>query len=102
MNLWPATIERQGVTFTSGFVCQLPAGRMLQVAWQAQAPIEPTLDAAKQYAATLLDKLMKGGHQDDADRTNWPSVVAAVQRIVSDFNDHVRQELYATCLDKLQ
>lgn len=95
MNLFPATIERVGPDFVAGFVCSLPSGRMLQVAWRTQAPIEPTLDAAKQYAATLLDKLLRGGHQDDADRINWPSVVAAIQRIVSDFNDHARRELYA-------
>lgn len=99
MNLWPAEIDRPAPnTWQSGFICQLPSGRMLQVAWSAGAPITPTIDAAKQYAATLLDKLAKGGHQDDAERTNWPSVVAAVQRIVSDFNDRVRKELHAGAL----
>ena len=32
---------------------------------------------------------------DDVNRTNWASVTAAVQRIISDWNDKTRARLYA-------
>lgn len=41
---------------------------------------------AKECATKLLDQMLKSGYVDDADRTNWPSVVAACQRHVRDFN----------------
>lgn len=51
---------------------------------------------AKELAARLLDDCIKEQRSDDAERTNWPSVTAAAQRIVMDWSDIRRRQLYAT------
>lgn len=78
-----------------GFKIQFPSGCTKLVHWQSAAPITPELDAAKKYAATVLDGLMREGKNDDVGRTNWASVTAAIQRIVSDWNERLRAHLYA-------
>lgn len=72
-----------------------PSGHAINVHWDSGAPIYPTLDAAKEYAAKVLQTLLDTGRQDDAERTNWASVTAAIQRIVSDFNDITSKRIHA-------
>lgn len=93
MKLWPAESPDPE---TAGFVVEFPSGTRKSIAWKSQAPITPTLDAAKEYAAKLLAaRSSEPGGMDDVNRTNWASVTAAVQRIISDWNDKTRARLYA-------
>ncbi len=79
----------------SGFLAVFPSGAAKTVTWQAGAPISPELEAAKQYAASLIEALSADALFDDMERTNWASAVAAIQKIISDFNDKLRLALYA-------
>jgi hypothetical protein len=76
-----------------GFLATFPSGVSKVVAWRHGAPITPTVDAAKDYTARVLDALMREGRIDDADRTNWASFAAGVQRIVSDWNEALLRSL---------
>lgn len=67
-----------------------------ELAWRARMPIPDALAFAKQQAAQCLDRLMREGKHDDAERTNWPSLVAALQRIVMDFNERLRAHIRAS------
>jgi hypothetical protein len=91
MKLWPAENDDPLV---GGFIAEMPSGVMKAVAWRSGAPIEPTIDAAKQYVSELLQCLIDGRHMDDVERTNWASATAAVQRIVADWNERTRARLY--------
>jgi hypothetical protein len=66
-----------------------------EVIWKSTVPAPDSLKAAKEFTAGLLQQLLEEGKTDDADRTNWVSVTAAVQRLVMDFNDRRRQALRA-------
>lgn len=93
MKLWPADSPDPDV---AGFVVEFPSGIRKSVAWRSRAPIVPTLDAAKAYAAELIAaRSSEPGGLDDVERTNWASVTAAVQRIIMDWNDKARARLYA-------
>ncbi len=81
--------------FASGFLAVFPSGAAKQIVWRTGAPIEPTVDAGKKYAAALIEALSKDALFDDMERTNWASAVAAIQKIVGDFNDKLRVKLYA-------
>lgn len=69
-----------------GLVIEFPSGVRKQVAWKHDKPIVPTIEAAKQYAASMIDTLQKEGRIDDLERTNWASCVAAFQRLIDDWN----------------
>lgn len=69
-----------------GFLITFPSKRTKTVHWSSEIPIHPTLDAAKKYAASTVETLLREGRQDDLDRTNWVSVTAAIERIIKDFN----------------
>lgn len=75
-----------------GFVIFLPSGAMKTVHWRSAKPISPTLEAAKDYTAKVVDSLLKQ-HQsrphEDIQKVNWTSVCAAVQRVILDWNDGV-------------
>jgi hypothetical protein len=66
-----------------------------EVLWKSTVPAPDSLRAAKEFAAGLLQQLIEEGKVDDADRTNWVSLTAAIQRLVMDFNDKRRQALRA-------
>ena len=76
-----------GVLFT------FPSGAMKSATWRSQTPIQDTLSAAKDYAAHVVQALLKEGKQDDIDRTNWTSAVAAVQKHIIDFNHKLRASI---------
>lgn len=72
-----------------GYFLFLPSGKTVSTAWRQPKPIQPTLDAAKDFVASNVDFLQKGGFESDLRETNWTSVTAAVQRIILDFNSRV-------------
>lgn len=78
-NLW--RLEDPAHPDVGGVLAEFPSGRRLQASWRHAERVD-ALATAKRVAAHLLDTLMRDGLADDADRTNWPSVVAAVQAIV--------------------
>lgn len=65
------------------------------ISWRAGSPIAPTLDAAKQYTVEIVQQLLDENREIAVRDTNWSSVTAAMQRIISDFNDKLRVKLYA-------
>ncbi len=77
-----------------GFHITYPSGYAKTLYWTSGKPVLPTLDAAKKYAAVALQDLIDQQKTDDADRTNWASVTAAIQRIVSDWNDKLSKHLH--------
>lgn len=79
-----------------GFLIFLPSGRTKVISWSSPKPITPTIDAAKEYTAKVIEQLLAENSaqgQSDFDGTNWVSVVAAVQRILLDFNDKVTKAI---------
>lgn len=78
-----------------GFVVEFPSNARKAVHWESNAPIPDPLEAAKQYTTKLIDHCLKHGLIDDMERTNIPSLVAAVQKIIMDWNEKTRARLYA-------
>lgn len=78
-----------------GFFLFLPSGKTVSLGWRQAKPIMPTLDAAKDFVASCVDFLQKGGHENDLRDTNWTSVTAAVQRIILDWNDRIATRISA-------
>jgi hypothetical protein len=79
-----------------GFYVFFPSGATKQIAWRQPQPIMPTLDAAKEFTAKLIEQLQRDGSAEaisDFDKTNWASVVAAVQRVILDWNDQVQRRI---------
>jgi hypothetical protein len=85
-----------------GFIVFLPSGRAKTVHWRSAQPITPTLDAAKEYCAKIVDGLLKEskgspGHPD-IQGINWTSMAAAVQRVILDWNDKLSGAVKAKML----
>lgn len=78
-----------------GFFLFLPSGATKVISWHQVKPITPTLDAAKQYAAKIIESLQRDGLADDIDRTNWASVTAAIQRVILDWNQAIGRRIGA-------
>jgi hypothetical protein len=79
-----------------GALITYPSGHTQQLHWHSDGRlILPTRDAAKQYAISALQKLLDERRTDDAERTNWPSLIAALERILIDFNEILRAHLVA-------
>jgi hypothetical protein len=72
-----------------------PSGIEIAALWREPGLIGDTLATAKACAAHLLDKLQRDYAGRDVDRINWPSVVAAIQALVQQWNDARRAALYA-------
>lgn len=82
------------------FAIEFPSKACKSVQWRSEAPIVDTLAAAKEYAAKALQTCLDEGRHDDAERTNWASVTAAVQRVIVEWNAKLREHLYARDSDK--
>lgn len=95
-DIYPAS-STNGDPRIGGFVAVFPSGAKKVVAWAWGAPIlgDDRLDASKQYASALLADLLKDGLTDDADRTNWASMTAAIQKIIVDWSDALVVTLHA-------
>ena len=80
-----------------GFVMTFPSGRAEVIEWNHGAPFASDaaiLEASKQLAAQLVERLSRTASHDDLERTNWASVVAAIQRIVTDWNAALKRSIY--------
>jgi hypothetical protein len=80
-------LESPADPWVGGIAITYPSGACKSLFWRSMAPVKDTLAAAKEYAATLLQNCMDEGRIDDAERTNWASVTAAVQRVLMDWNE---------------
>lgn len=89
-------IRLEGDTLEEGGVMLfLPSGATKVMQWQTPRQITPTLEAAKKYTAQVIDDIAQqhGFECDDIQRTNWVSVIAAVQRCILDFNDRLTKAI---------
>lgn len=93
-----AAEAKDGDPEVGGFFIFFPSGSTKVIQWRQVRPIEPTLDAAKQFAAKLIEDLQAKGQTGDIDRTNWASVTAAIQRVILDWNDTVKGAINAKML----
>lgn len=90
-----AVLSSDQTSQAGGILARFPSGKTLTATWVQSFPINDSLAAAKTLSAKLLNQLLEEGCNDDADRTNWASFTAAVQRIVSDWSDKRRAEIRA-------
>ena len=77
------------------FVVEFPSGARKSVSWRQSAPIPDSMAAAKEFATQLIQHMLDAQLIDDLERTNMPSLVAAIQKIVMDWNEKRRAALYA-------
>lgn len=82
-------------TTIGGFVATFPSGLTKEVIWKSKIPAPDSLRAAKEFTAGILDQLIQSGMVDDAERTNWVSMTAAVQQMVKQFNTRRLEALRA-------
>jgi hypothetical protein len=85
-----------------GFVCEWESGVRKVVAWRQSAPIAPTKDAAQEFVSKLVQALLDARHTDEVETTNWASAVAAVQKIITDWNERQTSARYAADLAALE
>lgn len=86
------TLEAAKDPLCGGFLAIFPSGLKKTVVWRHRFPLPRanTLEESKGIAARLLDELLREGKVDDADRTNWTSFVAAVQKLLITWSDKRR------------
>ena len=95
MKLWPVESNQDDI---GGFIVEFSNNLRKQVVWRTGAPILPALEAAKQYAAALAEGMIADRMMPEVNATNWVSTVAAIQKIILDWNDKLTQRLYANDL----
>jgi hypothetical protein len=80
-----------------GVLVTFPSGERVELAWDHGAPMldVDVLGECKRLAARLIEHLSRKALHDDLERTNWASIVAALQRIVTDWNDKLKAATYA-------
>lgn len=69
--------------------------RRLAASWASVDPSVDTLELAKKAAATLLQRLIDEGDEVAIRETNWPSLVAGIQKHVADWAGLLRQAVLA-------
>ncbi len=74
-----------------GVLCTFPSGRLKALHWTSRTPIHDSMAMAKDLAARALDSCLQEGRADDAERTNWASVAAAMRQMVRTWNDKVEK-----------
>lgn len=67
-----------------GVLVTFPSGTAKQLAWRYRGEFD-TLATAKDLAARALQSCLDERRIDDAERTNWASVAAAMARILTDW-----------------
>jgi hypothetical protein len=90
--------KQPGNARIGGFIIRFPSGRAEVIEWDHGAPFASDAAltaAAKQLATQLVERLSRTASHDDMERTNWASVVAAIQRLLSDWNAALKLQLYA-------
>jgi hypothetical protein len=86
----------EGEPEAGGFMIFLPSGATKVVGWRQAQPIQPTLEAAKEFTAKVVDSLIKANTPEslnDVNSTNWTSVCAAVQRVILDWNGKIQARI---------
>lgn len=96
-KLWPIESDDPLV---GGFAVEFPSGTTKSVCWRQQAPVLPAIEGAKAFVAALIDGMLseqgdRKTNLDDIERTNIPSLTAAVYKIVKGWNTKRRDALYA-------
>jgi len=84
-----------GDTTQGGVLCVFADRSAIELGWKRDAPVTDTLRAAKDLAARLIERLLAENRGALVDSLNVPSVVAALQRHVMDWNEARRAALYA-------
>lgn len=79
-----------------GVAIKYPSNATKSATWRSETPIADTLAMAKQIAAQLLQERLDTRNPDDAERTNWVSVTAAIQAHVKTWNEKRRENLLIT------
>ncbi len=72
-----------------GVLCTFPSGRLKALHWRSEHPIHDSMAMAQDLAARALDSCLQEGRADDAERTNWASVAAAMRQMVRLWNDRL-------------
>lgn len=85
-----------------GLFIFFPSGVTKTVSWRQVSAITPTMDAAKQFTIKIVEQLQMDGNEDDVNVTNWASVVAAVQRIILDWNDKLAERVGAKMMQEFR
>lgn len=95
MQQMPTSLQRMEADDATigGFLMRFPSGKATVVQWKHGAPSLDSKADAQKLITGVVDSLLKEGRQDDIDRTNWVSCVAAAQRIVSDWSDLLRAHI---------
>lgn len=73
--------------------------RRLTASWSSLTYSVDTLELAKKAAASLLQRLMDEGDEAAIRETNWPSLVAGIQKHVADWAGLLRQAVRARMED---
>lgn len=73
-----------------GVAIEFPSGVTKSISWCTNQPITDTKAAAQQYASAFLQHLLDERRVDDAERTNWVSVTAAIQAHIAAWNAKLR------------
>ncbi len=92
-QLWP--LDSPADPRIGGVLFKFPSGKQKTLQWEWPLPVLDTLAVSKHLAARLLDDLMRDNALDDIGRTNWPSMTAAIQRVVKDWSEKLRVSLVA-------
>lgn len=69
-----------------GVLVTFPSGTTKLATWAWDGPVAEVVTLAKDVAAQVLDSLLRDGKIDDAERTNWPSVVAGLCALIRVWN----------------
>jgi len=93
-RLWRAQAHDSDPTI-GGVIVQWPSGHTSAASWRSGAPIADTFAAAKEYATALVQQALEQQRVDDVERTNIPSLVAAIQKHVADWNETLKAVVYA-------
>lgn len=91
-QLYPLRAEKSQA---GGILARFPSGKTLTATWLRNSPSRDTKTDAKEVTVQLLQQLLDENCHDDANRTNWVSFTAAAQRIISDWSERRRTDLYA-------
>lgn len=94
-NLYPLEEASKRDLRVGGFVVRFDSGATKVVHWISGAPITETRDAAQEYTTQLVAHLMSRQLEDDVRDTNWVSMVAAIEKVIHDWNARLRESLYA-------
>lgn len=86
----------QGDTTVGGFLIAFDSARKLTVAWRSQAPVQrdQLREAGVSYAKQVAEACQARGWMDALQWTNWPSVAAAIGKLLGDWSDVRRAALF--------